>query len=114
MRHPHLMPYHRGDGRVAATTYADGSQPYFPEREPWTEGRVDAKMPVIDDCCLVLEDRSERVLLVREGGTWQLPRCPAVETAGGDNLDCGNGKCSRSLSVFFPRSSKAAAQSSGA
>ena len=47
-------------------------------------------MPVIDDCCLILEDRSERVLLVREGGTWQLPRCPAMETAGGDNLDCGN------------------------
>ena len=43
-------------------------------------------MPVIDDCCLILEDRSERVLLVREGATWQLPRCPAMETAGGDNL----------------------------
>jgi hypothetical protein len=93
LRHPHLMPYTRGDGRVAATTFTDGSQPYFPERPGWMTGRVDAKMPVVDDVRVVLEDRSDRVLLVRMPGDaeqWQLPGCPAVETPGGDNLDCGN------------------------
>ena len=122
LRHPHLMPYTRGDGRVAATTYGDGTSPYFPERAPYTKGRVDAKMPVVDDVRVVLEDRNGRILLVRraaaaaatgrgaaevgaEGGgeeeeeeeeeeddegCWQLPGCAAVETAGGDNLDCGN------------------------
>lgn len=91
LRHPHLMPYTRGDGRVAATTYADGTQPYFPDRAPVLKGRVDAKMPVVDVTQLVLEDRSSRVLLVRDAsGNWGLPGCDAVETKGGDNLDCGN------------------------
>ena len=55
------------------------------------KGRVDAKMPVVDVTQLVLEDRSSRVLLVRDAsGNWGLPGCDAVETKGGDNLDCGN------------------------
>ena len=61
LRHPHLMPYTRGDGRLNCITRSDGTTPYFPGREGWCEGRVDGKMPTVDDTRLLLEDREEGV-----------------------------------------------------
>ena len=93
LRHPHLMPYTRGDGRLNCITRSDGTTPYFPGREGWCEGRVDGKMPTVDDTRLLLEDREDRVLIVRNGeseGGWRLPGCAAVESFGGDAIDCGN------------------------